>query len=339
MSHVTIAGGRRSEEAGQPRPAVPGWLTFLARRLVRIIVSVWALVTFAFLLIRLVPGDPVRASMGFITPQSVINAKRRALGLDGPLTAQYYHYFSQVLHGKLGESLSSGQPVTQILATRLPNTLALAGLAFAVVVLIAFPLGLSMAILTQGTHHQRLELAFTSTATAITAVPEYLLGVILVYLFSISTKLLPVAGNSTPSSYVLPVLALSLGPAMALARILRVEILGVLGEDYIRTARAKRLRPRIVYLRHALPNAMTATLTLGGMVLGWLIAGTVLVESIFVWPGLGPTMVSSIVNKDYPVIQGIVLVYGALVLGITLIVDIVLAVVDPRLSAIGRTER
>ncbi len=227
-------------------------------------------------------------------------------------------------------SLGTRLPVSTIIAHRAPNTLMLAGVAFVVIVLIAIPLGVGMAILTQHGRRRGLELGYTTAAVVIAAIPEFLLGVGLVYVFAVSWHLLPIAGKTGPSSFILPVLAMALGSAAALSRIVRVETLSVLGEDFVRTARAKRLRPRLIYLRHALPNALTATLTIGGLLLSGLVAGTVLIETIFAWPGLGPTMVTSILNKDYPMVQGIVLVYGGLVLVINLVVDIVLALIDPR---------
>ncbi len=150
------------------------------------------------------------------------------------------------------------------------------------------------------------------------------------YVFAVSLGWAPVAGRGTPGSYVLPVVSLAVGPAAVLARIVRVETLGVLQADYMRTARAKRLPDRLLYLRHALPNALTATVTLAGLLLSGMVAGTVLVENVFAWPGLGSTIVQSILAKDYPVVQGVVLVYGLGVLLVNLAVDVALALLDPR---------
>jgi peptide/nickel transport system permease protein len=141
---------------------------------------------------------------------------------------------------------------------------------------------------------------------------------------------LPVAGNDTPSAYVLPVLSLAIGPAAILARIVRIEMVTILEADFVRTARAKRLSRRRIYLGHALPNALTASLTLGGLILSSMVAGTVLVENVFAWPGLGSTIVSSILTKDYQLVQAIVIVYGAGVLLVNTLVDVALALLDPR---------
>lgn len=306
------------------------WPRFLGRRLLRLAVSLWVLVTFSFLIVHLVPGDPVRAALGSRASATSVAEWEARLGLNDPLLTQYGDYVSGLFQGRLGESLQLRLPVADVISERLPNTLQLVALAFLLCVLVAVPLGALLAIRTQNGRHRGSELGFTAGAVVLTTIPDFCLAVGLVALLGVSLELLPVAGDSGASSLVIPVLALAVGPAAALARIVRVEMLGVLGQDYVRTARAKRLPPRRVYLRHALPNALTATLTVGGLILTSLIAGTVLVENVIAWPGLGPTLVRSIIAKDYPMVQGIVLVYGTLVLLVNLFVDVALALVDPR---------
>jgi peptide/nickel transport system permease protein len=306
------------------------WVRFGARRLGRLLVSLWVLVTASFLMIHLIPGDPVRAALGPTAPASLVAAKREALGLNDPLVVQYLHYIHNLLTGDLGTSFVSQLPVSQIIAQRLPATLELALLGFLVAALIAVPVGVAIGVATRRGHGRRTELAFTTTSVVFGIVPDFLIGVGLVYVFGVSLGWLPVAGNDTPSAYVLPVLALAIGPAAILSRIIRVEMVSVLDADFIRTARAKRLPARTVYLRHALPNALTASLTLGGLILGAMVASTVLVENVFAWPGLGSTIVQSIISKDYPVVQAIVLVYGVGVLLVNTVVDVALAVLDPR---------
>ncbi len=306
------------------------WVRFGVRRFGQLLVSVWILITASFLMIHLIPGDPVRASLGPTASQALVAARRKALGLDDPLLTQYWHYLDGVFSGDFGTSISSQLPVSQIVGQRLPPTLLLAVLSFLLVVLISIPLGVLMGVLTRGGRRRRTELAFSGTSVVFGSMPDFLVGVGLVYIFAVSLGIFPVAGRSGPGSYVLPVLSLSIGPAAALARIMRVEMISVLQADYVRTARAKRLPPLKVYLGHALPNALTAAITLGGLLLSALVAGTVLVETVFAWPGLGSTIVSSILAKDYPVVQGIVLVYGAGVLIINLVVDVALALLDPR---------
>lgn len=306
------------------------WLTFAVRRTGRLLVSLWVLVTASFLILHLIPGDPVRAALGPTAPAALVAARRASLGLDRPLWEQYLDHLRGIVTGDLGSSLGSSLPVSRIIGQRLPATLELALLAFLVVVALAVPVGAAMGVLTRGGRRRGGELAFSSTSTVLGAVPDFVLGVGFVYLFSVTLGWLPVAGRTGPSSYVLPVLALAIGPAAALARIVRVEMLTALRSDHVRTARAKRLPAWQVVLGHALPHALTASITLGGLLLSALVAGTVLVENVFSWPGLGSTIVSSILEKDYPVVQGVVLVYGAGVLLVNLLVDVVLSLLDPR---------
>lgn len=306
------------------------WLAFALRRGRRLIVSLWVLVTASFIMIHLIPGDPVRAALGALAPQELVEARRAALGLNDPLWTQYWHYLRNLVAGDWGTSIATDVPVADTIRDRLPATLQIAVLAFVVTMLVSVPLGVLMAALTRGGRRRRTELVFTSSSVVIAAIPDFLLAVGLVYVFGVSLGWLPVAGRSGPSSFVLPVLGLAIGPMAVLVRIVRVEMLAVLDADFVRTARAKRLPAWRVYLRHALPNALTTTLTVGGLLLGGLVAGTVLVENVLAWPGLGSTIVSSILSKDYPVVQGIVLVYGLGVLAINLVVDVVLALIDPR---------
>nr|WP_221375355.1 ABC transporter permease [Actinoplanes polyasparticus] len=306
------------------------WVRFGFRRAGRLVLSVWVLVTAAFLMIHVLPGDPVRAALGPTAPLALVAERREQLGLDDPLWQQYLSYLGHLLTGDLGVSMTSGLPVSEVISARLGSTVEMALLAFAVAVVVSVPLGLFMAVLARDSRRRGGDWALTSAGVVVATIPEFLMAVGLVFVFGVQLGWLPVAGRSGPSSYVLPVLSLAIGPAFMLARIVRVELLTVLQTDYIRTARAKRLRAGTVYLRHALPNALTATLTIGGLLLGGLVAGTVLIENIFAWPGLGSTIVGSILAKDYPTVQGVVLVYGIGVLLINLVVDVALAVLDPR---------
>lgn len=292
--------------------------------------SLWVLITASFLIIHLIPGDPVRAALGPTAPAALVNRTRADLGLNDPLWLQYVHYFRGLVTGDLGTSMTSQLPVSQVIGARLPATLSLAVLAFVVAIVIAIPLGVVMSVITRNGRGRRTELAFTSTSVVLGTIPDFLLGVGLVYVFAVHLRWLPVAERAGPSSYVLPVLSLAIGPAAVLARIVRVEMAAVLHADYVRTARAKRLPATAIYLKHALPNAVTTSITLGGLLLSSLVAGTVFVENVFAWPGLGTEIVQSIRQKNYPEVQAIVLVYGLGVLIVNLVVDIALALLDPR---------
>jgi peptide/nickel transport system permease protein len=317
-------GRRRTLWAGHTRSA------YAFRRSARLLVSLALLLTATFFMIHLVPGDPVRAALGPTAPASLVAERKAALGLDKPLVTQYVDYIRDVLHGDFGTSLTSGESVTDVIRQRGPSTLKLGGIAFLVSILIAVPLGILMAALTRDSRRRGAELGFTAMTGAIAAIPSFLIAVALVYLFAVTIHLFPVAGRAGFTSYVLPVAALALAPIASLSRIVRVEGLRVLDQDYIRTARGKRLPARIVYVRHALPNTLTPTLTVAGLLLGGLIAGTVLVENIFAWPGLGTTLVQSVAEKDYPTVQAVAVVFGAVVLLANFAVDLALGVIDPR---------
>ncbi|MFJ4225418.1 ABC transporter permease [Microbacterium sp. NPDC089695] len=308
----------------------PLWMGFLARRGTRFLVSLWVLVTASFLMIHLVPGDPVRIALGRSAPIETVEARRQALGLDQPLLTQYFGYLRGVITGDFGTSIITGLPVSDVIAVRLPATMELALFAFALIIVITVPLGTIFAVLTRGDRHPRTEVGFAAASIAVAALPTFLTATVLITVFAVGLNWLPAAGRDGLPSLVLPVVALSIGPIAVLTRILRVDMLGVLERDFIRTARAKRLPWLRIYLVHALPNACTATLTVAGLLFSGMIAGTVIVENVFAWPGLGSTIVSAIQQKDFPLVQMIVLVLGALILLTNLIVDLILALINPR---------
>jgi ABC-type dipeptide/oligopeptide/nickel transport system permease component len=200
---------------------------FLRRRLIRLLISVWVLITFAFLIIHLVPGDPVRAALGLTADPALVARMRADLGLNDSLVLQYFRFFGHLFTGDLGVSLQNRLPVSETIADRLPSTLGIAVLAFVVIVLVAIPLGVGMAVLTRGGRRRGTELTYTSLAVVTAAIPEFLLGVVFVYLFAVSVQLLPIAGKSGPSSYILPVASLSIGAIAALSRVVRVETLSI----------------------------------------------------------------------------------------------------------------
>ncbi|MFI6290612.1 ABC transporter permease [Nonomuraea sp. NPDC050790] len=304
----------------------------MLRHLVRFVVSLGVLLVASFAMIHLIPGDPVRASLGPAAPIELVQARTAALGLDRPLLEQFTTYVANLFSGNMGVSFLTGEPVAQVIVTRLPNTLGLALLATVVAMLAAVPIGMWAAIRTENGRNRGTEATFTSVTGTAVAVPEFLYAIGLVTVFAIGLGLFPPAGKSGPSSYVLPILALAIGPIAMISRISRVETLRELGTDYVRLARAKRLPAARLYLRHVLPNTLTATLTIGGLLLTALIAGSVLVEYVFAWPGLGMKIVESITQKDYPVAQGVILVYGAIVLVVNFAVDLVLGKLDPTSS-------
>lgn len=306
------------------------WLTFVLRRTVRMIIAMFVIVSVAFFVLRMSGGDPVRAALGATADESVVQTRRDQLGLNDPLIVQFWDYLTGLFRGDLGISLITGRSVSELVAFRLPATLELAGIAFVVVLVVAIPVGLGVAILTQGNKRRGTEATFTGLTGLIASIPEYLLGVLLVVIFAVTLQWFPVAGRTGISSYILPVLSLTVVSWASLSRIARVEALNTLSDDYVRTARSKRIPAWIVYFKHALPNMLTATLTIGGTLLSTMIASSVLVEKVFNWPGLGSAFVEAITTKDYGIVQGLALVYAAIILVINLAVDIVLSLVDRR---------
>lgn len=306
------------------------WISFLMRRLVALLLIMVGIACGSFIMIRLIPGDPAIAILGTsATPESIAQIHRE-LGLDQPLLAQMLIYLSNLLHGNLGLSFNTRQPVAQLLAERIPNSLELAFASLFLVLLLGVPIGITAGAMTSNGRHRRGEVGFTSITSVVGSIPEYLTGTFLALVFAVSLRLLPVAGDQGFDSLILPMLAISLRPIALLARLVRVETLNVMAQDFMTAARSKHLPSRILYLRHVLPNVLTAALTIGGILFAGLIGGAVVVENVFARPGLGTALVTAVLTHDYPVLQGIVLALGVTVVAVNTLVDILLAVIDPR---------
>ena len=317
---------RRLRRGLSPRTA------FLFRRLGRLVISLAVVIVASFLLMYLVPGDPVRAALGQSATPQLVEATRAQLGLDRPMWEQFFRFVGGLFTGDLGTSVRLQRPVGDVIAQRFPTTLLLAVLAFIIAVIGALPAGIGAAVLARSGRRRGLTMAVSAVLGILIAVPSFLVAVGLISLFAVQLGWLPAAGWGSPEDAVLPVIALAIGPMAYLVRIVQVEMLAVLDTTYMTTARAKRLPRHLIHLRHALPNIVTASLTVGGLILAGLTAATVLIETVFSIPGLGTIMVSSVGAKDYPMVQGVVIVYALIVLGVNLVVDLILATIDPRSS-------
>ena len=317
---------RRLRRGLSPRTA------FLLRRLGRLVISLAVVIVASFLLMYLVPGDPVRAALGQSATPQLVEATRAQLGLDRPMWEQFFRFIGGLFTGDLGTSVRLQRPVGDVIAQRFPTTLLLAVLAFVIAVIGALPAGIGAAVLARSGRRRGLTMTVSAVLGILIAVPSFLVAVGMISLFAVRLGWLPAAGWGSPEDAVLPVIALALGPMAYLVRIVQVEMLAVLDTTYMTTARAKRLPRRLIHLRHALPNIVTASLTVGGLILAGLTAATVLIETVFSIPGLGTIMVSSVGAKDYPMVQGVVIVYALIVLGVNLVVDVILATIDPRSS-------
>jgi peptide/nickel transport system permease protein len=308
---------------------------FLARRLLYSLVVLFGVLVLVFALVHLVPGDPVRIALGTRYTPEAYDALRSASGLDRPLAEQFFTYIGSALTGDLGVSFRNGDPVTITLLERLPATISLAVVGIAIALLIALPAGVWSAL-----HEGRLsDVIVRITSQFGVSIPDFWLGILLIALFASTLGWLPTSGYrplfDDPAGWlrhiVLPGLTVGLVAAAIMTRYVRSAVLEVASMGYVRTARSKGLSPRVVTFRHTLRNAMIPILTITGIQLATILGGVIVVEVVFAWPGLGRLVYNAVAARDYPVIQGAVLLIAVLFLLINLIVDALYAVVDPRI--------
>lgn len=287
----------------------------------------WLVVSVVFLLIHLVPGDPILQMLGEGAPSTDVAATRHAYGLDESLGHQYLNYWKGVLHGDLGPSLRFNQSVSSLILHRYPYTLQLTLAALFVAILISIPAGVRSAQ-RRGRWDDKL-LSVTSLWGL--SFPNFALGPILILFFSIKLGLLPVSGAGSFAHLVLPAITMGGSLAAILTRMLRTSMLEELGQDYIRTARAKGLSEQTVVYRHALRNAMLPVLTVLGLQFGALLAGAIVTEKIFSWPGIGRLTIDAIGNRDYFLVQGCILAIGLTYVLVNLLTDVLYSVANPRI--------
>lgn len=300
--------------------------SFLASRIASAFIAVFGVSLMVFLLIHLVPGDPVEVMLGESAQPADRAALRAQLGLDRPLATQILHYYSNLLHGDLGASLHSKQPIYEILLERMPATAQLAAAALGVAIVIALPLGV-LAAVRKGSGWDRTAMGVALVGVSM---PHFWLGPVLILIFSLWLGWLPVSGREELSSLVLPALTLGSGMAAILSRMVRSSLLEVLHEDYVRTARAKGLSERVVVWRHAMRNATLPVVTVLGLQFGVLLGGAVVTETVFAWPGLGQLTIEAIQRRDYPVVQACVLLISVAYVLVNTFTDVAYAWLDPR---------
>jgi peptide/nickel transport system permease protein len=287
----------------------------------------WLVVTLVFLLIHIVPGDPVQQMLGEGASPTDLETLRHQYGLDRPLREQYLHYWRGVLHGDLGHSLRLNDSVTHLVLQRYPYTLELTLAALIFALLLAVPAGI-FAALHRGQARDHLVGVVSLFGLSF---PSFALGPIVILLVSIKLGWLPVSGAGTPDHLILPALTMGSALAAILTRMVRTAMLEELGQDYIRTARAKGLPERAVLYRHALRNAMIPIITLVGLQFGALLAGAIVTETIFSWPGIGRLTVAAISGRDYALVQGCILAVGLTYVLVNLATDTLYAVLNPRI--------
>ena len=303
-----------------------GWR--LLRRLVGLGLTVLVVSFLTYAGLTYAPGDAAEALLGEHATAEQVQALRQQMGLDAPLPSRYGRYMAAAVgRGDLGRSLVSGRRVSDLVLERLPLTLLLALTS----ITLAAVGGLAIGLFSASRHGSRLDLVLTGTTVLGLALPSYWVALLLVMLFSLQLRLLPVFGSGTPAHMVLPAVTLALPTAAVVGRISRANVLESLHADYVRTALAKGLTSRRALLHHVIPNSLIPTITLLGLSLGHLIGGAFIVETIFAWPGLGRLTVQAIFDRDIPVVMGAVLVVAPLCLAINLGVDLLQAALDPRL--------
>ena len=302
-------------------------LRYVSTRLLYMVPVLWLVVSVVFLLIHLVPGDPIQQMLGEGASSADIQATRHAYGLDQPIGTQYVNYWKGVLHGDLGRSLRFDQPVTRIILQRYPWTLQLTVASMIVALLISIPAGVRSAR-RRNRWDDRL-LSFVSLLGL--SFPNFALGPILILFFAIQMGWLPVSGSGTVAHLVLP--AITMGGALAaiLTRMVRTAMLEELSQDYIRTAHAKGLSENQVVYKHALRNALVPVLTVVGLQFGALLAGAIVTETIFSWPGIGRLTITAIGNRDYYLVEGCILMIGLTYVVVNFITDFLYSLANPRI--------
>ena len=298
----------------------------IIQRLTSLLTVIFGVLVLTFLLIHLVPGDPVDVMLGESANVADRAALRADLGLNQPLIQQFGHYVVKLMQGDFGQSIHTQTPITELIKARYPATLKLALLSLLIGVVIGVPLGVFAAL--KAGHWQ--DFVVTIVSVRLSAMPAFWLGPVLMLIFAVWLGWLPVSGMDSEASIILPAVTLGFGLSAILTRMTRTSLLEVLNDDYIRTARAKGLSEQTVILRHALRAALLPIITIVGLQMGSLLAGTVITETIFSWDGIGRLLVESIEKRDYPVTQACVLIVALSYVLVNLFTDILYSLADPR---------
>ena len=296
------------------------------RALLRALVTLFLAVTFTFIILR-VSGDPLHSLLPVETPPEVVALMRQQWGLDQPLYIQYFSYLGHLLRGDFGTSLVNGQNALTLVFSKVPATLELMGAALAV----AFGAGVPLGILAAQNRGSLLDRFVMALAVLMHSLPNFLIAILLIQLFAVSLRLLPSGGGSTAAHLVMPVLVIGLYNAGIIARFVRSSTLEVLGQRYILAARAKRIGERAVLWQHVMPNAALPLLTMLGFLIGGMIGGAAVVETVYAWPGVGRFLVSSVAQRDLNVVQTIVILVTATMVSANLLIDFLYILADPRL--------
>lgn len=303
-------------------------LSYVAKRTLQAVPTLLGILLLVFFFVRALPGDPARLYVGTDADVATVEAARKQFGLDRPIPEQFARFVGGLSEGNLGTSYRARMPVNELIGRHFRATIVLASIAVTLATILGVLLGVAAAL----RRGSSLDLIITSTSILGISTPSFFLGILLIYLFAVELRVLPVAGSVSPLGIVLPSLTLAASGTGTIARFARSSVLETLGDDYVRTARAKGLSATQVIIRHAIRNALIPVVTIIGLQFGFLLSGTVIVETVFNFHGLGWLLIQSIDARDYPVIQGLLLVFAIQFVLINLVVDLLYGLIDPRIS-------
>lgn len=298
---------------------------YILKRLVGMAVTLILVAMVVFLFVRMLPGDPAWLAAGPEADQQTVELVRQELGLDKPLPVQFVRYIDGLLHGKMGISLRTKRPVETVIAERFMPTfwLTLLSMAWSVV------FGMAIGVVSSVWRNRWPDRLCMTLAVSGISFPAFALGMMLIQIFSVQLGWLPTVGASTPVHYILPSITLGAAVASVMARFTRASFIEVMQEDYVRTARAKGVTETLVVVKHTLRNAMIPVVTMMGLQFGFLLGGSIVVEVVFSWPGMGSLLIDAVTMRDYPVIQGLVLLFSFEFILINLVVDVLYGVINP----------
>ncbi|KQL33961.1 peptide ABC transporter permease [Bacillus sp. FJAT-25509] len=301
---------------------------YILNRIISAIIVIFGISILSFFLIHLIPGDPVKIMLGLNASPEQVAKLTHHLGLDKPLLVQYLQYINNVFHGDFGTSLKTGRPVLTEILDRFPETIKLAasGMIFAVII------GIALGVLAAKYKDTIIDTFCTGLATLGVSIPSFWLGILLILVFSVKLSWFPIADGTGFRSLILPAITLGVVMSTMISRLTRNGMVEVLSNDFIRTARSKGLEERHILFRHAFRNVLIPIITVIGLQIAALLGGTVIIEQVFNWPGLGTLSIGAIMSRDFPMIQGTVLFMGAVYVSVNILVDIVYSLIDPRVK-------
>lgn len=303
----------------------PSMFAYIVKRLLGTVPTLLLVAVAVFLFVHVLPGDPARLAAGQDADEATVALVRHQLGLDLPLPQQFVRYFDHMLHGDLGASLRTKRPVSREIADRFMPTflLTLSSMVWSVV------FGLVVGIVSAVWRNRIPDRIGMTVAVSGISFPAFALGMVLIQIFSVQLGWLPTIGAGSPQHYILPSITLGAGVAAVMARFTRAAFVEVMQEDYVRTARAKGLAERIVVIKHTFRNALIPVVTMMGLQFGFLLGGSIVVETVFAWPGMGSLLIDSVTMRDYPVIQGLILLFSLEFILINIVVDVLYGLINP----------